>query len=176
MNVPNLRLVLPPDEPGAEPLSLDEAFRACSGDIATLALRLLGRRDQVEDVVHDTFLAARRGLETLRQRSEARTWLATVALRVVRRRLRLRKVRGLIGADDAQLTEPSASAHDRALLAALYQALDTLEVEERLAWSLRQLHGERLEEVAALCGCSLMTAKQRIASAQISLQEALGDE
>ena len=31
-----------------------------------------------------------------------------------------------------------------------------------------------LEEVAALCGCSLATAKRRIAEAQRILQEALG--
>jgi RNA polymerase sigma-70 factor (ECF subfamily) len=140
---------------------------------------VLGRRDEVEDVVHDTFLAAHRGLKTLRHPSEARTWLTTVALRIARRRLRLRKVRGWVGfddvADDAQVADPSASAHDRALLAAVYRALDALSVEERLAWSLRYLQGERVEEVAALCGCSLATAKRRIASAQISLQEVLGD-
>jgi len=102
-----------------------------------------------------------------------------VVLRIARRRLRLRKVRGWVGfddvADDAQVADPSASAHDRALLASVYRALDALSVEERLAWSLQYLQGERVEEVAALCGCSLATAKRRIASAQISLQEVLGD-
>src|SRR4051812_39145033 len=100
MTVPNLKVVPPPEEKAAGPLSLDEAFRLHSAYVATLAMRVLGRRDEVEDAVHDTFLAAHGGLKTLRHPSEARTWLTTVALRIARRRLRVRKVRGWVGFDE----------------------------------------------------------------------------
>jgi DNA-directed RNA polymerase specialized sigma24 family protein len=40
-----------------------------------------------------------------------------------------------------------------------------------LAWSLRHLEGERLEDVAERCGCSLATAKRWIATAQARLEK-----
>jgi RNA polymerase sigma-70 factor (ECF subfamily) len=45
-----------------------------------------------------------------------------------------------------------------------------MNVEQRLAWTLRHIEGERLEDVAARCGCSLATAKRRIAAAHAHLQ------
>jgi RNA polymerase sigma-70 factor (ECF subfamily) len=50
-------------------------------------------------------------------------------------------------------------------LAKVYAVLDALPSDERVAWSLRHVEGERLERVAELCGCSLATAKRRIAAA-----------
>ena len=58
------------------------------------------------------------------------------------------------------------SPERRALLARVYQVLDKIAVEQRLAWTLRYVEGEKLERVAEQCGCSLATAKRRIASAQ----------
>jgi RNA polymerase sigma-70 factor (ECF subfamily) len=51
--------------------------------------------------------------------------------------------------------------------------LDRLPVNERLAWSLRHIEGEQLESVAVLCGCSLATAKRRIAAAQQAVERSL---
>ena len=51
-----------PGARSAESSLLDAAFRAHAAAVATLALRILGRKDDVEDVVHDVFLAAQRGL------------------------------------------------------------------------------------------------------------------
>jgi RNA polymerase sigma-70 factor, ECF subfamily len=45
-----------------------------------------------------------------------------------------------------------------------------------VAWSLRHIEGERLDEVAALCECSLATAKRRIAAASVRLEEMLSDD
>ena len=43
----------------------------------------------------------------------------------------------------------------------------------RVAWTLNYVEGETLEEVARLCGCSLATAKRRIAAAQRFIEEKL---
>jgi RNA polymerase sigma-70 factor (ECF subfamily) len=60
------------------------------------------------------------------------------------------------------------------LLTRMYRALDGLPVNQRLAWSLRHIEGERLETVALLCHCSLATAKRRIVAAQKVISEAVG--
>jgi RNA polymerase sigma-70 factor, ECF subfamily len=51
----------------AETNDLDALFRRYSAYVAAVALRLLGRDDEVDDVVQEVFLAALRGLRQLRE-------------------------------------------------------------------------------------------------------------
>jgi RNA polymerase sigma-70 factor (ECF subfamily) len=53
--------------------------------------------------------------------------------------------------------------------------LDELPVEARMAFALHHLEGETLEVVARLCGCSLATAKRRVAVAHERIREVFGD-
>jgi len=109
---------------------------------------------------------------------QARGWLATVTTRVVRRRLRRRHVRRLFHASPyrADVPAPGATAEQRALLARLYEILERMPTEQRLAWSLRYLEGEPLDAVAAACGCSLATAKRRVSAAKNVIDEVFGDD
>jgi RNA polymerase sigma-70 factor (ECF subfamily) len=119
----------------------------------------------------------------LRDPAAAKAWLATVAVRVAGRKLRRRRLRALLRIEERgghatryeDLAAPGASPEERALLARVYAVLDAMPVPLRLAWTLRHVEGERLEAVAALTGCSLATAKRRIAAAQEILERELGD-
>ena len=62
------------------------------------------------------------------------------------------------------------------MLRQLFRILGELPVELRIAWTLRHMHEEPLEAVAELAGCSLATAKRRIAAAQQRIQKELGDD
>jgi RNA polymerase sigma-70 factor (ECF subfamily) len=147
-------------------------FRAHSRYVAAVALRLLGRDAEVDDVVQEVFVVAMRGLRNLREPAAMRGWLATVAVRVARRRLRRRRLRAWFGLDAAPEYDHliAAATQDKALLIKrAYRVLDTLPVDAKIAWMLRHVEGEQLETVAKLCGCSLATAKRRIAQAQAAL-------
>jgi RNA polymerase sigma-70 factor, ECF subfamily len=174
-----------PSEASVEsPKDLDEqvaaAFRRYSRYVAAVALRLIGRDDELDDVVQEVFLAALRGLPRLREAEAVKGWLATVTVRVAGRRLRRRRLRALLGldqeADYERLAAPDAPADERALVSRVYRALDAQPVRERLAFCLRHIEGEPLDRVAELCGCSLATAKRRIAAVQARLADELGDE
>jgi RNA polymerase sigma-70 factor (ECF subfamily) len=92
--------------------------------------------------------------------------------------LRKRKLRAFVGLDSGaalELRDRGISPERRALLSRVYQVLEQIPVEHRLAWTLRYVEGEKLEEVAERCGCSLATAKRRIAAAQSRLESELGD-
>lgn len=162
-----------------EPLSLEGAFRRYSPYVAAIALRLIGRDDEVDDVVQDVFLCAVKGFDRIREPHAAKGWLATVTVRVARRKLRVRKLKSMFGFDDVTSVDepvaPDASPEQRALLSRVYGVLDQVPVEHRIAWILRHMEGEKLEDVARLCGCSLATAKRRISSAQTAIEEALSD-
>jgi RNA polymerase sigma-70 factor (ECF subfamily) len=158
---------------------LNQLIRTHSGYVAGLAFRLLGRDDEVDDVVQDVFVSFFRFYGDIREPSALRAWLATTTVRVVRRRLRLRRIGLLLRfqdrADPGELRAQGASPEDTAVLASIHRVLDRVAVNERLAWALRYLQQERIEDVARLCGCSTATAKRRIAAAHSVVRQALGD-
>src|SRR5215207_10492930 len=102
MQRPSVRLQLVP--PDAAPPSSDEltaAFRDYSSYVAAIALRLLGRDAEVEDVVQDVFVAAMGKLPPAHEPRAVRGWLATVTVRMAGRRLRRRRLLRFLGLDDA---------------------------------------------------------------------------
>lgn len=161
---------------------LDEVYRRYAPYVAAVILRITGRDRDVEDLVQDVFLEAARGIEKLREPEAIKGWLATIAVRTTRRTLRLRKVRRLVGldagADYTRVVEvaaaPELSSEDRLLLASVYEVLEKVAVDDRVAFALHHIEGEKLDVVAALCGCSCATAKRRIARAQAVLEARLG--
>jgi RNA polymerase sigma-70 factor (ECF subfamily) len=149
--------------------------------IAGIVGRLLDNRAEVEDCVQETFAIALERLHAVRDGDALRAWLAQIAVSQVRRRYRRKKLLRLLGldrgADTATLeafawtgTSPDASAD----LARLQELLTRLPAEQRIAWSLRHVEGHALEEVADACGCSLATAKRRIAAAEARVQGTFG--
>jgi RNA polymerase sigma-70 factor, ECF subfamily len=163
----------------AEAMSLEDAFRRYASYVAAVAMRLLGRDDEIDDVVQEVFLEAARGLGQLRAPGAIKGWLATVAVRAAGRRLKRRRLRGWLGLDRCpdyeQIACKEARPDERALIARIYAELDRMPVGERLAWSLRHVEGEQLDVVARLCGCSVATAKRRITAAQLRLQRVFDD-
>jgi RNA polymerase sigma-70 factor, ECF subfamily len=162
------------------PISVEDAFRTYSRYVATIAFRLLGRDDEVDDVVQEVFLQAHKGLQQLRDDEAIKPWLATVTVRVARRRLRLRRMGAWLGWSEPtefdRIASPGASPEHQALLARVYAVLETLPVNQRIAWALRHVEGEKLEEVAQIAGCSLATAKRWIGAAQAAIEGAFGHE
>jgi RNA polymerase sigma-70 factor (ECF subfamily) len=163
---------------GAEaegPLTFEQAYALHVGYVAGLAGRILGRNDEVPDVVQDVFLIAHRRLSDVRQPGALRTWLGRITVREASRRLRWRRLRDFLQPArlEIDLVADETDAELRPLVALLYVALDRLPARERSAWVLRHLLDEPLDRVAELCGCSLATAKRRITAADTALQPVL---
>ncbi|MEM1413602.1 MAG: sigma-70 family RNA polymerase sigma factor [Myxococcota bacterium] len=192
---PSLRLVHDSTAPPAEPSPFDgdgsgdgsetpagkapdlgALFDRYSAYVGAVALRLLGRPEDVDDVVQDVFLAAHKGLRHADDPRQVKRWLAKVTVRTARRRLRMMRAKGFLGMGDEPdyeyLADEGATPEQRTLLAAIYDVLERVPVNERLCWQLRFVEGHKLEDVAELSGCSLATAKRRIAATQTALREA----
>lgn len=187
----NMALPRPASDPG--PVSIGDAdlvARARSGDrwaedalfrrharpIASLVSRLLGSAQDVDDVVHDTFVSALEQLDRLRDPGAFRGWLVQIAIMHVRkalRRQRLRRALGLLPMRDERVLEElaasSTSPDVRADLAVVDGVLARLPTDQRIAWVLRYVEGHVLEEVAELTDCSLATAKRRLAAARAAM-------
>jgi len=156
-------------------------YRRHASYLLAIAARLLGNRNEGEEIVQDTFVTAFEQLRTLREPAALRGWLAQIAVSLVRRKMRrgrLMRVLGLDrGTDDATLAAlaaPGTRPDQRAELALVDRVLSTISANVRIAWMLRHVEGLELAEVASACGCSLATAKRRIAAAETAIRAHIG--
>jgi RNA polymerase sigma-70 factor (ECF subfamily) len=158
-------------------------YRRHVGYVFALAGRLLRNSVEAEDVVQDTFTIALDRIGSLRDGVVLRAWLAQIAVSQVRRRFRRKKLLRLLhletSVDDSTLEALAGGlgTETRAELALLDRVLATLPSEYRLAWMLRHVEGESLEDIATIAGCSLATAKRRIAAAEarVRMHVSLGE-
>lgn len=158
-------------------IPLEALYARYAPYVAAIAMRILGRESEVEDLVQDVFATAVSGLKRRRNHVEIKRWLATVTVRRSIRRLRVLALWSWVNLDEEssweRVAHPGASGEERRLVARVYRALDRLPIKERVAWVLRHVEGESLEQVALLCSCSLATAKRRIARAHEKVVEAV---
>jgi RNA polymerase sigma-70 factor (ECF subfamily) len=170
-------------DPVGEPLPAEETlgglFRRYAPYVGRVALRIVGRVGDVDDIVQDVFVEAMHRLPQIRDPAAVKGWLATITVRICSRRLRRRRYRQWLGfaplSDVSGAVAPTASESERVAVLNLYRLLDELPPSERVAWSLRHVMGESLEEAADLCGCSLATVKRRIGAAQEKLTKRMRD-
>jgi len=142
--------------------------------------RMLGDRGAAEDVVQDTFVAVWRGLPGLAEPAAFRGWLYRIATRRAFDVLRARRPEvGLpMGTDEPVITvaagistavDPAQLTIQRAQVQALQQALMTLPLQQRAAWSMQNLEGLSYDEIAVALSLPVSTVRGRIARARQSL-------
>ena len=141
--------------------------------ITGIAAKLLRNSADIEDVVQDTFIQAFRDIAHLKDPHRVERWLARIAVHRAHHRFRRRKLKRTLGLDrsfdDERLTVQAgiaASQEAHAEISLLDEVFDTMRMTDRTCFVLRFMEGYLLEEVAAIAGCSLATAKRRIARAK----------
>ncbi len=165
-----------------EPEAFEALYRRHSSRVLALAIRIQGHGADVEDIVHDAFLKAQEKLGSLRDPHRFGSWVCTIAVSLIRTRMRRRRMMSLLGLagndefDLESVVSPEAGPEVRSQISRAYLLVNQLSIEERICWTLRYVEGHRLQDVAQLAQCSLATAKRRIAQAQAQIQSELGEE
>ncbi len=172
------------DVPLAEALIAGEAWAATatwnkhSPMVFRFLHRALGPRGEVEDLTQEVFLRVFANAGKLREPAALRSFVFSVAIRTLKWELRRRRVRRILQIGGLyDVPEPWVSAVDaesRQALRRFYAILDRLSVEERTAFALRHLEGEKLEDIAAALGVSLATVKRRLERASGIVSRAVG--
>jgi RNA polymerase sigma-70 factor (ECF subfamily) len=142
-----------------------------------LALRLLGRDGDVDDVVQDTFVGAFAALDRLQDPQAFQAWLSGILVRVVGKLIRRRRLLARLGMGRAVLTidldalvAPTVPQDDAIELRRLYALAERLPAAVRVPLLLQRVEGLGLEEIARLTGASLATVKRRVAEAEAALR------
>lgn len=174
------QLLAPPGLSPAVPAerTLQAVIEQYSNYVATIAFRILGRGSDLDDVLQDVFLEVHRNLHTIRDWAALQAWLATVTVRASRRVLRQRRLARLFepSSDEAAFEpiDPNTSAEEMLTYGRVYRALDRLPSDQRIAWTMQVLQGDSLQEIAAICRCSVSAVKRRVARAQEAVDRELG--
>lgn len=137
----------------------------------------LGARDDADEVTQDTFVRAFGALETFRADSALRTWLFTIARRLVLDRRRTRKRRG----EHVEVTEEDVVTTDNPLdtLVAdetrqrLLQAVDRLTRTQKEVFTLRVTEGLSYKEIADITGSTEGAARVHYHHAMRAVKEFL---
>lgn len=157
--------------------SFDDLFRRYHRLVATIGLRMLGRRGEIDDFVQDVFLEAHRGYGSLRDPHAAKAWLRAISVRIAVRRLRRHRFAALLGFDHPADPGPfpvGANQEHAALLSEVYRVLEQLPAKARVVWVLRFIEGDKLEEIAEVTGMGLSTVKRHLQVATDKITEVFG--
>jgi len=144
--------------------------------------RMVGNSTEVEDLLQETFIKIERGLPGFQGRSSLETWAFTIATRVAADHFRRPEARGrIVEMDESE--DPADLGPDvgerviiQEMNSCIRGVIDSLPEDYRAALVLHDLQGLTANETAAVCGCSLATAKIRIHRARKRLQQALEKE
>ena len=124
-----------------------------------------------DDLTQETFLRAIGAIERFSGRSSARTWLLSIARRVVADHIRhaQSRPRAASGADPDQFLSGDRHARGFEDLVEVTTMIANLTTEQREALLLTQLLGLPYADAAAVCGCPVGTIRSRVARARDAL-------
>ncbi len=166
----------------------DEAFtlivKIWETKVYNIAWRFLGNREDAQDVVQETFLSVFRSIRSLREPRSFSTWLYRIVLNHCRARWRTQSpcvslddpVPGTEGNEkELPVGQITGKLEQDALetMDLIRKALTGLSEDHRSAIILKEYVGLSLEEVAAVMGCPLSTAKSRLYHGLRSVQRNL---
>jgi RNA polymerase sigma-70 factor, ECF subfamily len=154
------------------------AFRTLYGNyyqrLSRLLARMSVRREDIEEVINDTFWVVWTKAGEFRGASQLSTWIIGIAYRRALNALRRAKLRPVA---DHEFDEDSVSVESEEESDANQQwlslGLERLPVEQRMALELTYTLGHSCEEVAAILDCPVNTVKTRLFRARETLKQVL---
>lgn len=171
--------------------SLEELVSRYEDRVYNLAFRMMGNREDAEDVLQDTFLSVIRSLGDFQERSSFSTWLYRIAANAALTRLRKRSRKEKTEAEfldevytvkaeargGANLTDWSAnpvrSLLDSEARGQMQTAIEELPEAYRVVFVLRDVQGLPAAEVAEVLGLSVPAVKSRLHRARLFLRNRL---
>jgi RNA polymerase sigma-70 factor (ECF subfamily) len=176
------------ETPAAEAIPL--LLERHGGRIYALGLRMCGDPADAQDLVQETFLSAFRHWQDFEGRSQASTWLYTIAARACRRMQRRRSGEpshmasleelmpergGAIPALDHLADDPLAEQIRRESRERVATALAAIPPSFRIPLVLKDVVGLSLAEIGRALGVKEATVKTRVHRARLALRKALAD-
>lgn len=157
--------------------------------IERLVARIVRDRNQIPDIVQETFIRAYRALPNFRGEAQFYTWLYRIAVNTAKKAL-LELNRQPIAAEilhtgseenETYSSEnalidtatPDAALAAKEIAQTVNNAVEALPEELRQAITLREIEGLSYEEIAEVMGCPIGTVRSRIFRAREAIAQKL---
>jgi RNA polymerase sigma-70 factor (ECF subfamily) len=166
-----------------------EIVRQYQDKVFSLIYRMLGNRQEAEDVAQDVFITVFKTIESFRGEAKFSTWLLRIAANHAKNRIKHLARRPTEGADPDDVSQvrvaadrppPPVQAHiagpDAMLEAAetdqlMQQAIAGLDEDQRLLVELRDVQEQSYQEIEEITGLPEGTIKSRLHRARMAIKE-----
>jgi len=164
-----------------EPAATRELFRRHRARVHACLFRVLGSNRDMDDLLQEAFLQVFQSLRGWRAEASLATWVDRVSVRVAYRYLsqRGRRVQtDPMSDEDIPDTEIPGARRQLARdgVRRLYAVLDELGAASRLAFTLHEIDGRSISDVAELVGSSVTATKLRVWRARKKVEQAAADD
>jgi RNA polymerase sigma-70 factor (ECF subfamily) len=171
--------------------AFQEVVRLYQHKVFNLVYRMIGSREEAEDVAQEVFVTVFKSVDTFRGESKFSTWLYRIAANHCKNRLKYlgRRSYKATGALDAtaerelQEAQPSAMTphidgpekvlEGRQLEALVQEGIALLDEEHRMLIVLRDVEDLSYQEISTITGLPEGTVKSRLHRARMALKEHL---
>lgn len=155
--------------------AFDLLVRKYQNKIISLVSRYLGHNGDVQDVAQDAFIKAYTALPGFRGEAAFYTWLYRIAVNSAKNYLMAKGRRPAnvdVDAEDAEYYETSDALRENAsperlalteeIKKVIFDTMEGLPEELRVAIQLREIDGMSYEDIASAMGCPIGTVRSRI--------------
>lgn len=146
-----------------------------TGLVERVLYRILGRQNELDDLSQEVFVRVLDRVDEIREPAAFRGFVASIAVFVAREAIRKRRRKRWLSffapEDQPEVEADGVDEDARAALRELFEVLDRMDDDVRVALSLRYLEGMEVVDVGAACGVSLSTIKRRLRDGEARLAE-----
>jgi len=164
---------------GGDGTAFEQIIARYERRVMTVAIRLLGTRDDAQDAAQEVFYRAFKYLHRLDPQKPVEPWLIRMTVNacrdIGRKRQKWRSTFPETTAPEAVATDPSGDPHaglageqERQMV---WKALDSLPEKERMAIVLRDIEGFSTSEVAAILRSSETTVRSQVSRGRLRMKE-----
>lgn len=164
----------------------DEAFRCIferyARPMVSFIYGMVGERHLAEELTQETFVRAYRSLSTLRSEPKISTWLFGIAKNVARETIRSQRKENIrVNIDDQAVMSlcdhqpmPDSQLLDRERDQVIRDALNALDEDKRLVFTLKVFQQRSYEEIAEISGFSIAKLKTDLHRARMEMRRRIG--
>jgi RNA polymerase sigma-70 factor, ECF subfamily len=173
--------------------AFEELVRLYQNRIFGLMLRMIGNRQEAEDLAQEVFITLHRAIGQYRGEGRFYTWLYRIATNTCKNRIKYLRGRNFhrsVPVDEtpeahdpaegspvvrlqAHIAGPEAMTEGARLQSAIQRELAQLDPEHRLLIVLRDIQGLSYQEILNVTGLQEGTLKSRLHRARVALKERL---
>jgi RNA polymerase sigma-70 factor (ECF subfamily) len=169
--------------------AFSEIVRLYGDKVFSLIFRMLGNRQEAEDVAQDVFITVFKTIETFRGEAKFSTWLLRIAANHSKNRIKHLARRPTEGVDpddvsqvrslpdrpappvQSQIDAPDKILEGAQTNALIQQAIADLDEDQRLLVVLRDVEELSYEEIGEITGLPEGTIKSRLHRARMAIKE-----